>query len=652
MAALSQRVPETVLIPTADGLGLLAREALTGKPRWFQRLPAPARGKPLLVDRTTVYVPLTDEMGKVVLLNAENGNLLGYIPLGRRLGPGGVVQEGANRLFIPADAESMFVLDTNPPADPNGKAVPVALQAMLVTGHGAGTLRSEPVIVGQADEAGGPGTTSLILALSDGLTGMRLRAIPVIPQGGSLVLGDPRDVPLPGWSWFAPMSDQENVAIVTDTGSRAVLGVNQKGNNDDPLFAKILKASTEVHNLQRGQVVHMEERAFWYLANGELNMDRIGLDPKKGLTTAPGWPQGRKLGSPLHGPQISADRATLFVVTQTTSPPAWLATAVETQTGNVKWQRPLGLAPLGDPLKIGEFVYQLDQGGGLYQVDPKQITVPPGAEWVMGGQTVLPPRNDVVAPPALLPAADGNSAYVLFTTGDGKQLQVRHIVPGQAVKEFPAVALPAGLAGAPLLAGTTVVLPLSSGALYRLTIGAKDGEVGPDWRAPGLTETARAFVASLGSDDLLVTDGSRGLAVYHWQPGQPYQQKFQQKLAARIVAAPLVLLAKDGPPRVLVADADGRVTVLDGDRLTPGRKWELRTRLQKGNEITGGPYLVEGGDPTKQQVLVIVDQFRLVCLGPDDAEPLWTYQATGKGLAGTPAPAGRRAHPDRPVGPL
>src|SRR5207253_7679840 len=151
---------------------------------------------------------------------------------------------------------------------------------------------------------------------------------------------------------------------------------------------------------------------------GELTMWQLGLDRKDGQKLAPGWkepdapnakPLVLKLGSPLHAAQVSPDRDVLFVVTQTTSPPAWMATAVETHTGKIKWKQPLGLAPQGDPIKLGAFVYQLDQGGGLYQIDPKQITAEKDSPWAMGGQVVLNPRADVAGDPALLPTADGQS---------------------------------------------------------------------------------------------------------------------------------------------------------------------------------------------------------------------------------------------------
>jgi hypothetical protein len=504
-----------------------------------------------------------------------------------------------------------------------------------VTGHGAGTLRGEPVIVGQAqsDDAGMRGTSYLILAQSDGLAAMRLRAFTL--QAANAPLGPSDDVPLPGWSWFAPTCDQEKLAVVTDAGTFALLNVNQSGNNDPPLSVQIISTPTNAHRLNRGQVVHMEERAYWYLADGALKMDRTGMDRKVGPKRADGWGWALKLGSPLHAPQVSADRTVLFVVTQTTAPPAWLATAVEAQTGAIKWQRPLGLAPQGDPVRLGEFIYQLDQGGGLYQIDPKQVNVKQGQEWTMGGQALLPPRGDVVSPPVLLTTNDGKSAYMVFTTGDGKQLQTRLVAPGQPVKVFPAAVLPATPAGTPLLVGTTLYIPLTNGALYRIGIGAKDGEIGPDWRAPGLTETATAFSVSLGTDVVLVSDGNRGLSGYVWPAGQPYQLKFQLKVQDRIVARPLVIAAKDAPPRVLVADAAGRLTALEGEQLAPALRWELRNRMRKGNDITGGPYLMDG-DPANPMVLVILDQRTVVCISPDRQDPAWTCKAKGDGLAGPP----------------
>src|SRR5262249_31049559 len=268
----------------------------------------------------------------------------GFIELGTRLGPGGAAQEGSSLIFMPADSQSVFLLNTNP-AGGGG----IGLQEILLTNHGAGTLRGEPVIVTYGDDT--TGTGSLILCQSDGLDAMKVRAFPF--QQPLRKLSEALEERLPGWSWFAPLCNQENIALVTDTGAFALLGVSRGDGGDKALFPLEVRTPPRGASLARGQVVHMEEQAYWSLANGELTMLRKGIDRKDGVKLAPGWKESEapnakplplKLGSPLHAAQVSADREVLFVVTQTTSPPAWLATAVETHTGKVKWQQPLGLA--------------------------------------------------------------------------------------------------------------------------------------------------------------------------------------------------------------------------------------------------------------------------------------------------------------------
>jgi outer membrane protein assembly factor BamB len=631
--AVGRAIPELVLVPTTDNRGLIAREAATGKARWFQRLPAPSRGRPILVERR-LYIPLADDEGTVALVEANDGQQVGRIKLGQRLGPGGTWQEGTTRIFLPADSQNVFVLDTNPQADADGTLQQLSLSAMLVTGHGAGTLRGEPVVVGGDDPAGGANNEGyLILCQSDGLEAMRIRAYKF--RTPIVAVEPPVDVQIRGWSWFPPVCDQEKLALVTDAGSFALIGVNQKGNTDPALFPLLVSPPPAGKPLGRGQIVHMEEQAFWYLANGELNMLLMGIDRKAGMKLAPGWREPRKVGTPLHAGQMSADRKTLFVVTQTTSPPAWLATAVDTQTGNIKWQRPLGLAPQGDPVRLGDFVYQLDQGGGLYQIDPKEVNVQPGVEWYQGGHMVLAARQDLVGAPSLLPAADGKSAYVVFGVGDGRQLQVRQVVPGSPVTELPAASLPAAPAGVPLLVGKTLVLPLANGSLYRVNIGAKGGEAGPDWRAPGLGEAAVGWVVFLGGDTVLVTDGNRGISAYSWPAGQAYQLKFQQTMSDRITRAPLVIRSGDGVARVLIPDAGGRITLLDGDPPAATMRWEVRT-MRLGNDVTAGPFLMEGSDPASPRILAVVDQTSLLCLSLDNRNPVWRSKLKGDGLAGTP----------------
>jgi hypothetical protein len=101
-------------------------------------------------------------------------------------------------------------------------------------------------------------------------------------------------------------------------------------------------------------------------------------------------------------------------------------------------------------------------------------------------------------------------------------------------------------------------------------------------------------------------------------------------MAGRIVAPLLALPAEKGPPQVVVADATGQISLLDGESLQTVLSWK---RL--GNEITGGPFLIGGkGQPTR--IFAIVDRATLVCLAPDLPQPAWKYRAKGDAIASRP----------------
>jgi outer membrane protein assembly factor BamB len=640
-ASLPVRVPRTgnipamVLVPSADGLALTAREALTGKPRWYQRLPAPLRGQPLLYEGR-IIAPLADESGTVMVIDAFKGDQFGSIPLGQKIGAGAALQPGSSRVFIPAETQNVFVLDASPPATGDNPVL-LKLVDIIGTGHGPGSLRSEPVVVGGIDPATGQlqGAGYLIMTLSDGLNEMKLRSYEFSPrQDGKLDRGSEHEFKLPGWSWFAPVCDEERVAVVTDAGTLAVLGINQHENKDDGLFPLVVNQPKDrLAGAGRGQIVHAEEQGFWYLVNGELNFMVKGFHLKEGLKLAPGWKSPVKLGTPLHASQVSTDRSTLYVVTQTSAPPSWQITAVNAKSGAIVWQRPLGLAIQGDPIQLGEQVCAIDQGAGVYAVDLKKPSDPAGPEAALAGKVLARQRTDVVGEPYLLKHPNGQMAFVVFATGDGRQLNV--IVTQPAGASAPVtVALAAPLAGAPVLtADNTLIMALTDGNLHRWNIQAKAAEPGPNWRGPRLGDAARAFLTLLPGDGLLVSDGARSLTYYQW-PAKAGDAQLKQpsiQLGDRIISAPLVVPAKEGGVRVAVADAAGRLTMLEGDPLAVTQRWDMRSlRKNRANAITAGPFLV--GEKEQTRLLVVADRNTVVCLNPDDRVESWTYRTKGDGV--------------------
>src|SRR5581483_2104682 len=104
--------------------------------------------------------------------------------------------------------------------------------------------------------------------------------------------------------------------------------------------------------------------------------------------------------------------------------------------------------------------------------------------------------------------------------------------------------------------------------------GSKPGTIGLDWRSPGAEENARGHVVGIDGERFLVTNGSRGLMRILWTAGD-YSKEQEATLVegARIVAAPVVLRREGGAYDVAVADAEGRVTLLEGATLKPRRSW-------------------------------------------------------------------------------
>lgn len=586
---------EMVLLLSSDTNTLTARDALTGQALWQYPLRAPCLGRPLLVGQRA-YVPTLD--GQIHEFEIVAGHRLGSYRLGRgqRLTVGGAWQEGTNLLYFPADSRHVYVLDKD-----QKQCV-----AILQTGHPSGSMRGEPILT--LDPA------YLILTQTEGLGAMQLRAF-------ALPIASPNQPPrepavrVPGWSWFPPLHDPEKIVLATDAGMLGLFGINQPQNQDQPLFAYLpqeFRLGPPDLTAGRAQVVHADEHDVWVLARGHLRHLRLGLDAANGLTMADVWKQPVSLGAPLHAGQVNDSRDTLFVVTLAPDRPVCLATAVAAQSGRIRWQRQLGCLPRGEPLLLGKDVVLLDSAGGVFRFDPEPTKPSFQAQsWLLD----TPPQSA----PLLIAGPDGKSAYEMACVGQDTKLLVRRIEPGQAPStlEFPLKTAP--LAGTPAVGDGCLVLPLADGSLLRqpLAKGAA-GELGLHWRAPGADADAPGHVVFLGGDDYLVTDGSRSVIPLHWSASQPWKVRQAAALSARIVAAPLVLPRDDkGLARVLVADAAGTLTLLQGPDWQSIRRWEL------GGKITAGPFL--RGD----HVGCVMDRSRLVWLDPSRDQPLWAYTAAG-----------------------
>jgi len=650
--------PERILVLSADTEMLTALDE-DGIILWKYRLSKPCLGRPVIFEQRA-YLPTLD--GNVHEIDLLQGKLIGRYELGQRLTAGGV-RHGpkSNLVYFPADDTCVYVLDVEERR----------CKSILYSNHPSGSLRSEPLVV--APE-GPDGPHYLVLTQTQGLDAMELRVFPLPINGRETMPLALKPAPrVAGWTWFPPYHDGEKVALLSDAGLLGLFGVRQQ-NNEDPALFSLLPEGANGLSLEpflgkmqlmrsRAEIVHVAGNDFWVLAHGQLQRLQLAWKEAKGPALTAGWKAPLSLGSPLHASQVAENAATgraiLFLVTQPLNQQACLATAVDDETGQVLWQRQLGLVCQGEPVPLltndkdaTPLLLVQDQGGGLMSFDPAAFQRPKLERWLSGSLRLADglEENPTLAP-VLLPASDGRTAYQVSCPAAGRQLMLRRIQPvllGRRleVREIQ-VNLPASLAGMPALVGTKLILPLDNGILYRLNlpqgaapIGVQDLKDGPNWRLRKLGPEARAYVAALGPDSFLTTDGAFGVTCYRWPVNAPIwgtlpegQKPPTVELTDRLATAPLVLPPTgDEPLRLFLAEAGGVLTLRAPLKSrTPLRSWKLKGR------ITAGPYLATApGDPG-MRIGVVVDGSRLVWIDPQKPdEPLWSHVCADTEIVGQP----------------
>ena len=401
-SSLPVRVPlqegsqEIVLILSAERNELTARRTDTGEESWHRRFDSPCLARPLSVGHL-VYVPTYE--GDLQEINAVSGELVGRFHLGMHLTAEGIYQESTGLIYLPADSLYVFVLN----------AAAHKCVGILESDHPSGSMRNEPLIVNPASSSLGtdfsPAAGYLVLSQTAGLGSMTLRAfqLPVVGWVESQV---ERQIRMTGWSWFPPSYDGERICQVTDRGSIRVFGVNQMNNQDPPVFPL---ASEDLKKLRRWRDGLRGGRACGGTqsvgANGRRNaaaddyhrrQERPPPCQEVAATTS--------AGVLLHTAQRSETGDTLYVVTQSSTCRDCLATAVASNTGEVRWQTTLGMVCRGDPTVVQNKTLALDQGGGFYLFDGTvKAPRPGGTECLTGGEVKAPPLPQIAAGPYLVP---------------------------------------------------------------------------------------------------------------------------------------------------------------------------------------------------------------------------------------------------------
>jgi outer membrane protein assembly factor BamB len=631
--------PELFLVLSADRNTLMAVSAQDGTLAWQHQLQSACLGRPTIVNRIA-YVPTYD--GLVEEIETAEGQLLGWFDLGQKLSVGGVWQADTDYLYIPGDSEYLYILDLGGTPSANKPAREKRCVAVLRTGHPSGSLRSEPIVVSRVDPMqrgqGEQVVTSgyLVLNQAEGLNRTKLRVfgLPIERRDEKPLL---EVDPVPGWSWFQPYHDDEKVAFATDAGVLALFGINQVRNEDKPLFPLSLKEEKlgdSTGGPARAQVVHAVEYDFWIISSE--NLQRYSFD-YFGQRLGQRWPAALKLGSPLHATQLDASGKTIFLVTQDSARQIDLATAVDAESGKIRWQRQLGVEVNGDPVLVGRDVLFSDRGGGLTRLDTMQQHTAIGSGWRVADSVLANTIEGSAIQSYLLPGPDGASVYQIACPSKGNQLVVRHYQAGADGKNGTVDtkvidAWPAPIRGTPAIGPNGIILPLANSTTQRLPLplDGTPGEGGPNWRAAHADEDAQGHVIQLSPDQFLTTDGSRSITLWMWPP-KGGKETFHTvppgkvQLNARIVLAPVVVPGANAtdPLRVCVADRDNNLTLLQGPELKPERTWTLKAPITA---------LFARG----QRIGCIVDHRQLVWIDPANASPAWKFSTKGQGIVGHP----------------
>jgi len=548
--------PEQVLVLSADTLTLTGVDIRNGGTLWRHHVGAASLGRPVVIGHHAYLATLRGDVQEIDLTLGVERRLLGSYPLGQSVSRGGTRFGDTKLLFFAGDEGCVYVLDVAKDKH--------TCEGILYTEHEPGSLRAPPIVLPSEDDPAIPGY--LVLLLTEGADGSVLRTFRLIPPDANANPGtpaarmhaEPAEMPvrhLRGWPWFPPYTnpetdrlDPEKLVLVTDAGVLGLFGTVQARNKDAPIFPLVREKDIEEGTIKlpgpdeprgRAQVVCCQGNDLWVLARGRLMRYLLTFDDAgQKAVRYPSWGANLNLGFPIHESWTDQRGTTLFVTTLAPNGQGCLTTAVDAESGAIRWQRQLGLVCRGDPHVFGGGVAALDQAGGLFQFGTR-TTAKDDFQWRIAGQKITEPLSfDRPVSAQIVAGPDGQSLYEFACPTAGGRLIVREYRAGVNHPEDHGYDLLPPLAGTPAVGKTRILLPMADGTLrqLRLPLGKHSLADGPAWRGAGGGGAARGHVVWLGRDDFLATDGREGIHRFHMQE--------QFVLSERS----LELLTKDGLP--------------------------------------------------------------------------------------------------------
>jgi outer membrane protein assembly factor BamB len=310
------------------------------------------------------------------------------------------------------------------------------------------------------------------------------------------------------------------------------------------------------------------------------------------------------------------------------------AVGFDLSTGQVRWQRRLGVTPAGQPVAAADGPCVVaDEDGGVYAVTPSTDPTGTGTAAEMAAH----PFADLTGRATVVGSADGRTVWVLAPEADdrGRRLRVRCVTDGKLTTDT-VVPLADELAGRPVALGESVLIPVANGYVYRFTPGDTKLMVGPLWRGGASDEKLECFLTPVGADDFLVTDGGSRFLRWRWPVGMKHEKAGGYWQAREPIAVPPVAVGPSDRPQFLTLDVTGMAFLFDADKpgTVPVRRW-----LSGGDKPTippgkpaGTPVAITVGGRTL--VVYSIDRKHLVALDPARADPAWVRRDLAPPAAG------------------
>ncbi|MCA9163576.1 MAG: PQQ-binding-like beta-propeller repeat protein, partial [Planctomycetales bacterium] len=622
LPALPGMPSAVVAVSTVDNR-LLALETTTGRVLWqYQAGSGQELAAPLTISRVrsgpnkpeVLRGLLPTANGEIHVLELARGRQIGRFVTGQPMTVGGVFDPLTKLIYFPADSRRVFAID--PLAiETEGPAA----KSVLLTNHAAGTLRSQPVVVGPY----------LILAEADGLDSTRLRAYQLSAPNGfrSSSAAPVKERTIRGWSWFTPPTTPDRLTLVTDRGQLGVFGVNLD-NPAEAFFPMIHDGNEAVPSLPvqdtfRSQAIYSDENLLWISAGGKLQLLALDILNQK---VRPVWPaegnDGPAPGIPLHEARMDDSLSRVYLTTKAIHGAAAHFTAVDAMTGERLWQRQLGVSPATDPILVNGQLLLVDRSGRSLYVRPGDVGEAPSV--VVGPESSL---AELGAGEWMTLTDDSGRAFLAVANEEEALLLLRPLVAESGTSDWSLVSLPAPLFGKPAIVGSDIVLPCADGRLHRRSWQSGTPPAGN--QLPYQWATARQLapdrgvrVYPLDQESVLLVDGRQlqrlqyveAAGVWQWKPmGEPYYA------SSDIVGDPWV-----SDRAVMFADAGDRVVMLETKSLaTKLAEWQLPGR------VTAAPTLLSG------QWITIVDERTVIAIAPESLasgeaagdKPPWAWQA-------------------------